>query len=93
MKRHLSFASILLFLVLMIPQVAFADIAPRPTPQPDTPQPEESKDNDDDGCSALPLTQHTQNWPVWLILMVSMGAISMGAIYRMNKKSEQPENK
>ena len=92
MKRHLSFASILLFLVLMIPQAAFADIAPGPSPRPDTPQ-EEPKDNDDDGCSALPLTQHTQNWPVWLILMVSMGAISMGAIYHMNKKSEQSENK
>ncbi len=91
MRRHFSFAGILFFLVLMLPQLAFADIAPGPRPQPDTPQ-EEPKENDDD-CSALPLTQNTQNWPILLILMVSMGVISMGAIYRLNKKAEQPTDK
>ena len=91
MKRHFSLVGILFFLVLMLPQAAFADIAPGPSPRPDTPT-EQPKDNDDD-CSALPLTQNTQNWPVLLILMLSMGAVSMGAIYRLNRKSVQSTDK
>ena len=78
MKKHLSFLSILLFLSLMLPQVAFADVLP---PPPDD-------DNNNSDCSALLMSSHTSKWSVLLILMVSVGAISFGAISRVNKKQD-----
>ena len=80
MKRHTPLFCILFAFALLLPQLAFADIAPLP----DEPQDSESDDND---CSASPLANHTANWSILLALMVAVGAISFGAISRMSKKA------
>ena len=39
-------------------------------------------------CSALPLSQGTQNWSLLFILMAAVSAACVGAAYRLNKKQK-----
>ena len=83
MKSRFSLMSIFIFIALLLPQLAFADIAPMP---------EDDKDSSDDSaCSASPLTAETPNWSVLLVIMASVGAISFAAISRTGKKQGNNE--
>ncbi|MBO4350273.1 MAG: hypothetical protein J6A01_04900 [Proteobacteria bacterium] len=45
------------------------------------------KDPQDNACSASPLMPNAQNWSLFFILMALLGAMSFGAIWRLNRKS------